>query len=86
MDKKHGIPNPLSSHVSKRQRAEIAREKRETKQAVKRKSISNFSKDSSFSSAEPKAKRAKTTDDIPFADSYRPAPPSPSARSELPDR
>lgn len=86
MDKKHGIPNPLASNVSKRQRAEIAREKRETSKAGKRKSISNLSKDSSFISAEPKAKRAKTTDDIPFAAGYRPAPPSPSARSELPDR
>ena len=34
----------------------------------------------------PKPKRARTTDDIPFAPEYRHAPPSPTARSELPER
>ena len=50
-------------------------------QSAKRKSISFAD-----SVPRPEPKRARTTDDIPFANEYRFAPPSPSARSELPDR
>ena len=85
MDKKHGIPNPMANQIPKRQREAMARVAREAGlprpgPSAKRKSIS-------FGALpRPEPKRAKTTDDIPFAAEYRPAPPSPSARSELPDR
>ena len=83
MDKKHGIPNPMANQIPKRQREAMARVAREANlgQAAKRKSVSFGG-----SLPRPEPKRAKTTDDIPFAANYRPAPPSPSARSELPDR
>ena len=60
--------------------ARVAREAN-VGQPAKRKSISFHS-----SVPHPEPKRARTTDDIPFGNEYRFAPPSPSARSELPDR
>ena len=83
MDKKHGIPNPMANQIPKRQREAMNKLAREAAghQPAKRKSVS-------FGGAlpRPEPKRARTTDDIPFASEYRPAPPSPSARSELPER
>ena len=71
--------------------AKMAREAAAAAHGVKRKRVSfgggilapGLSEEAG---APPKPKRARTTDDIPFAPEYRHAPPSPSARSELPER
>ena len=70
--------------------AKMAREAAAAAHGVKRKRVSFgggiLAPGLSEEAGAPKPKRARTTDDIPFAPEYRHAPPSPSARSELPER
>ena len=69
--------------------AKMAREAAAAAHGVKRKRVSFGGGILAPGPAEegaPKPKCARTTDDIPFAPEYRHAPPSPSARSELPER
>ena len=69
--------------------AKMAREAAAAAHGVKRKRVSfggGILAPGLSEEGAPKPKRARTTDDIPFAPEYRHAPPSPSARSELPER